>query len=142
MYLLSTELSWDRGIMGFFLQTSDQMLKISCLSVTFECCFVEHVNINCIINSRMHKFLNKWSNAQGWLLLQDTGEKRGQNCWRTKEIHINVSLQNIEAVVLVVWDTVDQPVFVIYAEESKMIVLKLFLLDILLFCFYIYTASV
>lgn len=38
----------------FFLQTSDQMLKISCLSVTFECCFVEHVNINCIINSRMH----------------------------------------------------------------------------------------
>lgn len=54
MYLLSTELSWDRGIMGFFLQTSDQMLKISCLSVTFECCFVEHVNINCIINSRMH----------------------------------------------------------------------------------------
>lgn len=50
--------------------------------------------------------------------------------------------QNIEEVVLVVWDTVDQPVFVIYAEESKMIVLKLFLLDILLFCFYIYTASV
>lgn len=55
---------------------------------------------------------------------------------------IYVSLQNIEEVVLVVWDTVDQPVFVIYAEESKMIVLKLFLLDILLFCFYIYTASV
>lgn len=52
------------------------------------------------------------------------------------------SLQNIEEVVLVVWDTADQPVFVIYAEESKMIVLKLFLLDILLFCFYIYTASV
>lgn len=73
------------------------------------------------------------------LLLQDTGEK---NCWRTKEIHINVSLQNIEEVVLVVSDTVNQPVIVIYAEESKMFVLKLFLLDILLFCFYIYTASV